>query len=55
MTGSITEQESPYLYECMVCDHRLEAHGPAVCPNCTEEMKNLSKPSANPGLRGPSY
>lgn len=44
-----------YSYECMVCEHRLRAYGPAVCPSCGEEMKNLSRPSTNAGLSGPSY
>lgn len=47
--------DRPHRYECQVCDHRLEAYGPAVCPNCNEEMKNLSQPSANPGRSGLSY
>jgi|GEM_PF-6292938 len=50
------EQRGPYLYECMICGHKLTGDvEPKQCPNCGETMKNVSMPSANPGLTGPSY
>ena len=40
------EDDSPHTYECVDCEHRVEADSrPGDCPECGGEMRDISKPS----------